>query len=286
MRKSITVAMLLLISVAVAYAQRPSHYNLKKGDKFTVTSEAEIDMTQEAMGQSIETAQAITVIDELEVTSVDGDTYTIKSTGIRRRVSISSSMMSTEMDSDLEGEQNVPFKLMTGKSYSFKMSKYGKVLELIGLETMKEDIKKEMVGTIYEATSDQILTAFDRETLMTSLQSQFDIYDSEGKNEWSASTKAVVNNIPIEFTNNYKWDNDETILAEAEITMDGSTDAAGMTMKMVMKGNQQTIFDLDKKSGMPVQIQTQQTMSGDLEAQGMKIPMTMKTESKITIEKK
>lgn len=286
MRKSITLTMLLLISITVANAQRLSGYNLAKGDKFTMTVKTDVTTNQQAMGQSIETSQIISATDELEVTDVKGDVYTIKNTTVRKTVSIQSPMMSTEMDSDLEGEQNLPFKIMTGKSYSFRMNKKGQILELIGLDVLKSEVKKEMAGTPFAGTADQILTVFDYETIKSNLEAQFTLYTDAGKDEWSTNTKTVVSNIPVEYANNFRWDNNNTILAEAKIDLNGSTDAAGMTMKMALDGDQQTIYDLDQKTGFPAKIQTQQSMTGNMEAQGMQIPMTIKTAATTTIEKK
>lgn len=286
MRKSIMLAMSLLITFSVVHAQKPSGYNLKKGDRFTVTSVNDIKTTQEAMGQSIETSQVTTSIEELEVTAVEGGVYTIKATATRMKISISSPMMSQEMDSELSGSQNLPFKMMTGVSFSFKMNKKGEVKSLMGLSEMRSQINKAMAATEFADAAADLLSMYSDETIKTKLESQYGIYNPGNGTEWTKTTTAVATSIPIKFTSNFRWDDDKTILGEGVIDMDGSTNAAGMEMKLVMKGDQQVIIDLTPSTGFPSKIQSIQTLKGKMIAEGMEIPMTMVTEATTTVVKK
>ena len=100
------LALALMMTVSLANAQRPTGYNLKKGDKFTMTAVIKQDIKQEAMGQTMTTEQTISNTDELEVTAVNGDVYTIKLTGIRRAAFLCNLQWGpTEMDSD-EGRRH------------------------------------------------------------------------------------------------------------------------------------------------------------------------------------
>lgn len=286
MRKRMMLTMSLLLTVTIAQAQKPSGYKLNKGDKYTITSETDIGTSQEAMGQTIETNQTALNVNDYEILEVNGDIYTLRATNVRRKVTISSAFMSTEMDSDVEGDQNVPFKLMTGKSYTFKMNKFGQILEINGLESLKADLKKELEGTMFSATADQILTVYDQKMIKGELEAQFTFYNTGSGSEWTTKTDSNVNNIPASFENKYKWDNDKTILLSSTISVDGDIPAMGQAMKTVLNGDQQTIIDLNRQTGFPTKIQSQQQMKGSMEAQGMQIPMTMTAETTTTVVKK
>ncbi|MFT7149372.1 MAG: hypothetical protein ACI82Q_001231, partial [Nonlabens sp.] len=132
----------------------------------------------------------------------------------------------------------------------------------------------------------QMLASYNNDLLKSSLESQMAIYSESNSPEWTVKTTSVVNNIPLELENNYRWDNDKTILAEAKIDISGTMEAMGTSMKTAMKGDQQTIIDLDIKTGMPSKIQAIQTVEGNIEAQGMIIPMNIVSETTTTIVKK
>ena len=102
----------LLMMASMTYAQKPSGYNLKQGDKFTMTRVTDVATKQQAMGQSTEISEITTVVEALEVIAVSNNVYTIKSTPTKRKLAISAPMMSQEMNSDLDGNQNLPFNVL------------------------------------------------------------------------------------------------------------------------------------------------------------------------------
>lgn len=286
MRRIIGLALALMMTASLAHAQKPAGYTLEKGDVFTMTTVAKQDIQQEAMGQSITTEQTISNTDELEVTGVNGDVYTIKITAIRRAASVQSPMGPTEIDSDMEGDMHTPFRILSGKSYSVEMNNMGKVLRVIGVEEMKKTMTQEMTDAGMGAAADQMLIGYSSEMLKSGLNTQLAFYEGNNGSEWTSKVSSVINNLPVELENSYKWDGDVTILAEAKVDMNGTIEAMGASVKTAMKGDQQTIIDLDAKSGMPTKIQTIQAVDGNLETQGMTIPMTIVSETTTTIVKK
>ena len=286
MRRIMGLALALMMTVSLANAQRPTGYNLKKGDKFTMTAVIKQDIKQEAMGQTMTTEQSISNTDELEVTAVNGDVYTIKLTGIRRAASVQSPMGSTDIDSDKDGDIHSTMRILTGKSYSFEMNKMGKVLKVMGVEEMKNAMNQEMSDAGMGAAADQMLAAYSGDMLKDGLSAQLAFYEGNNGSEWTSKTSSVINTLPVELENSYKWDGDRTILAEAVIDMSGTMERMGTSVKTAMSGDQQTIIDLDVKTGMPSKIQAIQTVEGNLEAQGMTIPMNIVSETTTTIVKK
>lgn len=286
MRRSIRLALALMMTISLAHAQKPTGYILKKGDVFTMATVAKQDIQQEVMGESMTTEQTISNTDELEVTAVNGDIYTIKITGIRRAASVQSPMGTTDIDSDKDGDINSTLRIMSGKSYSVEMNSMGKVLKAIGVEEMKKAMSQEMTDAGMGASADQVLAAYSDEMLMNGLNAQLAFYEGNTGSEWTSKTSSVVNNLPVELENSYKWDGDLTILAEAKIDMNGTLEIMGTSLKTAMAGDQQTIIDLDIKTGMPSKIQSIQMVEGNIEADGMTIPMSIVSETTTTIVKK
>lgn len=286
MKRIIGLALVLMMTISLAYAQKPTGYTLKKGDVFTMATVVKQDIQQEVMGQSMTTDQTISNTDELEVTAVDGDVYTIKVTGIKRMISLQSPMGSTEMDSDKEGDEHAALRVMSGKTYSIEMNSLGKVLKVLGVEDMKSAMKKEMTDAGLGEAVDQLLASYNTELLKNTMEGQLGIYDGSNASEWIVKTSSVVNNIPVELENTFRWDDNKTILAEAKMDINGTMEAMGTEVKTAMSGDQQTIIDLDIKTGMPSKIQSIQTVEGNIEAQGMTIPMNIVSETTTTIVKK
>ncbi len=286
MKRIIGLALMLMMITSLANAQKPTRYNLKKGDVFTLTANIKQDIEQEVQGQSITTDQSIVNTDELEVTSVDGDVYTIKITGKRRAIALESVMGSQEMDSDKDDAASMPLKILNGKFYIIEMNSLGRVLKISGVSEMRDVMKKEFSDAGMGAVADQMLASFNEDVMKNSFESQMSIYDENNGSEWTVTTTSVVNNIPVELVNSLRWDDDKTILAEATIDMSGTMEMMGTSVKSVMTGDQQTIIDLDSKTGMPTKIQSIQTVDGNLEAQGMTIPMSIVSETTTTIVKK
>lgn len=286
MKRIMGLALALMIIATLANAQKPTGYSLKKGDVFTMTQVTKQDVKQEAMGQSIESIQNTENVDEIEVMAVNGNSYTLKVTAMKRSVAMSSPMGSMEMSSDIEGGQNAPMKIMTNKSYMVELSNKGKVSKVSGVEEMKASMKQEFEAANLGANSDQMLVTYTEDLLKTTIETVFSIYNEVEAAEWSNTSATVVNGLPITYENSFKWDNDKTILAEATMTINGSTEAMGQSLSTDMKGDQQTIIDLDVKTGMPMTTQSMQSFEGSIETQGMSIPMTIKSEIKTTIVKK
>lgn len=279
---------LITAGLSLIPASKPAKidgYDFKKGEKYELKVSMDQQVTQSAMGQTMETKSKIETIEEMEVLDVSGDVFTIKITGKKRYMNMSIPTMGDQvMDSDGSGPMDQPFKIMTGKSYTIKMNRIGKVLEIEGLEEMVKTMKEEFSGTQFAAQAGQLLSVYEKEALMNTLTTQFLIYPENGENEWSQSSTMVVGNIPVELSTELSYKDDKTIYGEGKVGMDGDISTMGMTMQAKMDGTQQTIIDL-ASNGVPSKIQTIQEAEGELEAQGQKIPMSISTESTTTYVK-
>ncbi|WP_268123509.1 DUF6263 family protein [Roseivirga pacifica] len=261
-------------------------YNFKKGEKYELNVIMAQSITQSVMGQEMLTKMNMETTELLEVVDVSGDVFTIKVTGKRRflKMNMPNGMGETIMNSEGSEAIDKPFSIMVNKSYSMKMNRQGKVLELIGVDEMVEAMEKELAGTQFAAQSGELLAIYSEDNLKTTMNTQFEIYPEDGKREWGIHNVTVVSNIPVDVSMDMSFKDDQTIYGEGTISMDGDISAMGMNMKAKMNGTQQSIFDL-ASNGVPTKAQTIQEVSGNLDAMGQKIPMTINTEATTTYVK-
>jgi len=276
----------LMIIVMGAFAQKPTRYNLKKGDIFLMTARIKQDIQQQIQGQSITTDQNLINADELEVIAVNGDFYTIKITSVRRVISLQSPMGNTEMDSDNKDQNSLPLRIMNGKSYAVEMDRLGRILKVLGTSDMRNAMRNEFNDAGMGAVADQMLANYSDDLLKNSMESLMAIYDQDNGSEWTIKTAAVVNNIPVDMENTFSWGDDDTLLALAKINVNGTMSVMGTEVNTEMKGNQETTIDLDVKTGMPKKVEAIQKVEGNLYATGITIPMTIISETSTTFEKK
>ena len=186
------------------------------------------------------------------------------------------------MDSRKEGDSNLAFKALTGKSFHFVMDKKGKVSSIEGLDEYHTAIKSELTGTSLESGIESIIESVSEAALITGIEGQFWIFPNADEATWNRSSETISNGLPVKISSEFYWDSDASILAAGEMTLEGATTVQGMDMSTSMKGTQNTIFDLDKNTGLCTLIQTQQEMIGTMEMQGMSIPMVNKTTTSVT----
>lgn len=284
MKKLICLS-LMFVSLA-AFAQKPYEYSLSAGDKFEVSVDMVQNIEQNVMGQSAETQQDVNSVDLFEVLSVSNGIYTIKSTAISRKVSISAPMMSMEMNSDGEAQTDLPFKVMAGKTFQFTMNKKGEVLQVMGLDKVRAAMKDELAGTPFAAQVDQLTATYQDEFIKGTLDSQFNIYPKTKQDTWDKSVSLVMNNAPVETVVNFAYTGANQITGTGDVTMKGEQEQMGMTVSSDLSGKQSSVFDIDAKTGLPAKVTVSQDVSGNMSAQGMDIPMKLKTNATTSITMK
>ena len=159
-------------------------------------------------------------------------------------------------------------------------------MAVLGLEEIREHMKKELSGTIYSVNIDQIAGVYDETSIKKSLNAAFNFYSESDQDEWSNEYASIVNNIPVKFTASLFWDDQDAIFGTADITILGDIDIQGTNVNMDFKADQKSIIDLDVSNGMASKIQTIQEISGSMQAQGQTIPMSLTTDTTMTIIKK
>lgn len=277
------MAMLMLMTLGLM-AQRPSAYKLKLGDQFRVTATIKQNIEQTMLGQTMETVQTIKTVDLYEVVAVTGQGYKMRTTGLSRSLYTESGGGSVTMDSDMEGDDHLAFRALTGKSYYVLMNQYGRFLSFEGMDSFNSAVKTELEGTILEDQADQLLEGFDEASLSTAFNGQFYIYPEPGES-WERTVKTAVNGLPVSVTYDFSWQDNNTILATGDMTMSGELETMGQVMTADMTGSQTSEFKLDPTTGLAMTITTLQDMDGSLELQDISVPMVLKTEVTVRITK-
>lgn len=277
-RKTLLLTLLITLTIGL-FGQ--SRYNLKVGDQFKVTATVKQDVDQTMLGQVITIEQTITTVDLYEVTEADNSGYLFRTTGLSRSLNTENAQGSVTMDSDLNGDEHLAFRVLTNKSYYVRMNPYGKCMGFEGMEKFRDDVREDLKGTVLEGSTDDLMMAFDDKTLKTAFDGQFFIYQEPGET-WHRSAEMTVNNLPITTSLDFSRTADSEITASGAMAISGEFEVMGQMMSADMSGDQSSVFKLDKKAGLARTISTIQEMEGSLEVQDLSVPMTLKT--KVTVK--
>ena len=68
-------------------------------------------------------------------------------------------------------------------------------MAVLGLEEIREHMKKELSGTIYSVNIDQIAGVYDETSIKNQLNAAFNFYSESDQDEWSNEYASIVNNI-------------------------------------------------------------------------------------------
>ncbi len=211
--------------------------NVKKGDKFTMTSTVTQKITQNVMGMEMVIDMDVDVILGLEVSELNKEDILFSQTYQSLKVGMSSPMQGLDVTMDSDGESNdlnKPLKSIIGKMVLVRVSKSGEVISVEGLEDLMKDLQTA------QASGADIMQFFDEESIKKNFKTLF----------------------PIEYGKSYKvgdsWDLDNEDVSD---------------MKMSMKNKYTTTEVSKKKFGFDVM--SNMSMTGEQEEQGMKMEIDM-----------
>ena len=129
-----TLVTLVLLAAIYTSAQSQDRYRFKVGDQFKVTSEVKQEIEQTTLGQTIETTQNITTVDQYEVVKASDNEFLLKTTGLSRSLYTETGGGSVSFDSDMEGDEHLAFRAMTNKTYYVRINQYGRFLGFEGMD--------------------------------------------------------------------------------------------------------------------------------------------------------
>ena len=290
MKKFFISSLALTLTLGLAAQSYTPAVKLEAGKQYTVTTITKSNMTQEAMGQTMEIPIDATNKATLTIKAASDKGY--ESTYITDRVQFAANMMGQDMnyDSDKKDDKDGPMgktmNKLVGKETSFVVNGAGNIIkETIVKQTQEKsdeegpDMMTGMMGIgMSEASTCPVFNLFVNNT---ELKIGDSFIDSSTVNDKDGSTKTSTTYILKEIKN-----------GKSIFTLNGQV---AISKKMEMQGMEMTTTTASKSTGdMIVDVATGLLVSksivtettGNVDVQGMSIPITGKTTSIITVSAK
>ena len=290
MKKIFISALALTLTLGLAAQSYTPAVKLEAGKQYTVTTITKSNMTQEAMGQTMEIPIDATNKATLTIKELSNKGY--ESTYITDRVQFAANMMGQDMnyDSDKKDDKDGPMgktmNKLVGKETSFVVNGAGNIIkETIVKQTQEKsdeegpDMMTGMMGMgMSEASTCPVFNLFVNNT---ELKIGDSFIDSSTVNDKDGSTKTSTTYILKEIKD-----------GKSIFTLNGQV---AISKKMEMQGMEMTTTTASKSTGdMIVDVATGLLNSksivtettGSVDVQGMSIPITGKTTTTITVSAK
>ena len=290
MKKFFISSLALTLTLGLAAQSYTPAVKLEAGKQYTVTTITKSNMTQEAMGQTMEIPIDATNKATLTIKAASDKGY--ESTYITDRVQFAANMMGQDMnyDSDKKDDKDGPMgktmNKLVGKETSFVVNGAGNIIkETIVKQTQEKsdeegpDMMTGMMGIgMSEASTCPVFNLFVNNT---ELKIGDSFVDSSTVNDKDGSTKTSTTYILKEIKD-----------GKSIFTLNGQV---AISKKMEMQGMEMTTTTASKSTGdMIVDVATGLLNSksivtettGSVDVQGMSIPITGKTTSIITVSAK
>ena len=290
MKKFFISSLALTLTLGLAAQSYTPAVKLEAGKQYTVTTITKSNMTQEAMGQTMEIPIDATNKATLTIKELSNKGY--ESTYITDRVQFAANMMGQDMnyDSDKKDDKDSPMgktmNKLVGKETSFVVNGAGNIIkETIVKQTQEKsdeegpDMMTGMMGMgMSEASTCPVFNLFVNNT---ELKIGDSFIDSSTVNDKDGSTKTSTTYILKEIKN-----------GKSIFTLNGQV---AISKKMEMQGMEMTTTTASKSTGdMIVDVATGLLNSksivtettGSVDVQGMSIPITGKTTTTITVSAK
>lgn len=290
MKKFLISSLALTLTLGLAAQTYTPAVKLEAGKQYTVTTITKSNMTQEAMGQTMEIPIDATNKATLTIKAASNKGY--ESTYITDRVQFAANMMGQDMnyDSDKKDDKDGPMgktmNKLVGKETSFVVNGAGNIIkETIVKQTQEKsdeeglDMMTGMMGIgMSEASTCPVFNLFVNNT---ELKIGDSFVDSSTVNDKDGSTKTSTTYILKEIKD-----------GKSIFTLNGQV---AISKKMEMQGMEMTTTTASKSTGdMIVDVATGLLVSksiitettGNVDVQGMSIPITGKTTSIITVSAK
>ena len=290
MKKFFISSLALTLTLGLAAQSYTPAVKLEAGKQYTVTTITKSNMTQEAMGQTMEIPIDATNKATLTIKAASDKGY--ESTYITDRVQFAANMMGQDMnyDSDKKDDKDGPMgktmNKLVGKETSFVVNGAGNIIkETIVKQTQEKsdeegpDMMTGMMGIgMSEASTCPVFNLFVNNT---ELKIGDSFIDSSTVNDKDGSTKTSTTYILKEIKD-----------GKSIFTLNGQV---AISKKMEMQGMEMTTTTASKSTGdMIVDVATGLLNSksivtettGSVDVQGMSIPITGKTTTTITVSAK
>ena len=169
---SLILAVILTSSVS---AFQVDSFNLKVGSSYHITSSQSLETSQIIMGTPNTTNVEIETLELLEILEIDSnEDFHLKLTNLQQKSVIKSAMITMVEDSENPEIGSGLYPAFKNTHYSFIMNKKGEILEINGLDEVKNTLASVLEGNLQ--ASAQIGSLLNEETIKSTLQSRFSYF--------------------------------------------------------------------------------------------------------------
>lgn len=283
---------LVLIAVAAGFAVTAQTFKpavkLEAGKKYYVNTVTKANMTQEAMGQTMEIPIETSAYQLLEIKAAAADGYQSAST--TQRLVFSANVMGQEMNydsdkkEDRDGKMGETMNNMVGKPTTFTVGMDGKVIEKT---VVKPDVPKEAEG----GEGDMMTGMMSNMGLAQAGASPaFNLFpDTKEMKIGDTFVESVSNDKDgkTKTTTTYKLAAIKDGIAEFEFIGNGSIEkkmeSQGMEMNVVSATKLSGLMLVDITTGLLSKKTTTTETTGNIEVSGMQIPITGKATTTVEV---
>ena len=290
MKKIFISSLALTLTLGLAAQSYTPAVKLEAGKQYTVTTITKSNMTQEAMGQTMEIPIDATIKATLTIKEASDKGY--QSTYINDRVEFAANMMGRDMNydsdkkEDRDGKMGENMNKLVGKETSFVVNGAGNIIkETIVKQTQEKsdeegpDMMTGMMGMgMSEASTCPVFNLFVNNT---ELKIGDSFVDSSTVNDKDGSTKTSTTYILKEIK-----DGKSIFTLNGQVAISKKMEMQGMEMITTTASKSTGDMIVDVATGLLVSKSIVTETTGNVDVQGMSIPITGKTTSIITVSAK
>jgi|AntDeeMinimDraft_5_1070356.scaffolds.fasta_scaffold01247_3 hypothetical protein len=296
----------LIASIAFGFYAQAQTYdlglNLKKGEKYTQSTNSQIKINQNVNGQDINTEMTVEGTMDFMVTDIENGifkmdaSYDKMKTAVGMGGSMSATLNKMEYSSESPDSSDVFSSVlasMTGKTFQIYIDKTGEITEVQNLMNLwKESIESsDQTGQMQSQIRSQLMKSYGEKALKGNLEMATHIYPGhpvKKGEKWTTETQ-----MSSTFKANIKTD-----FHLAEITKDyaiikgNSTiktldndkyvEQSGMKMNYDISGTMTSEIKVDRKSGWIIKSTIDQKMDGTVKIKSPQLPSEMEMPMSMT----
>jgi hypothetical protein len=285
MKKFLLVA--LLFNAIMINAQTVTRkVGLAKGQQLEQLSHVQMNMTQEAMGQSIEIKMEGDITNLVEVKDVAANNFEVANTLKKILMSMNAMGQDVKFDSDktedMDGEFGKVFKGKVGVPREFTVNKDGVITAVKNNEDKTENPGGMMGGMMTGALG----SGEEREGAVFNTLANIPAKGVKVGDSWSDSTSDENGKTFTTYTLKEVNGRNGLVTLLANMAINREMEQQGIPMQMEMTGTTIGEYTFDVSTGIIKTRKATTKSSGKIEAGGMSMPMNMETTVQSTVNKK
>lgn len=291
MKKIIFFAAILFFACNVYAQSYRLGFKPANGDKYSTSTNMNMKMVQNMMGQEMEIKMKTDVDMSYDVAAA-GENRSLKMTYDRLKTNMEVMGQNIVMDSndpDTTSPQNKVYASLKGAVITAIVKPNGEVVEVQGVDELSKKL-----GNRSEMEKEMAKSFTSKDALKSMMEQAFKFYPDKAVNV--GDTWTVTSNLESPYkmtsTNTYtllKAEKNTAYLAVAgKLTTNGAQkiESNGMEMNVDLTGDQKGTMEIDIATGMPLASAVTQNLKGKMEVMGQEVPMNITIDSKSATTKK